>query len=182
MININGKSDEFYRYKMPPISGTISGRGNGIFTILNNLDDISKYINQPSIILLKYLSIYFGAMSNEEKMTITGGYNNDELQKALQTFINAFVICSMCNVPEIIPQIIGNKKTLNLELKCSACGKISNPKLKNKNEQKGEEIIIKYLQKNTWTIINKGTIISQNTIASKSVDINDLYFGDDNPF
>jgi hypothetical protein len=53
MLNINGKNDLSYRYKMIPVKSTISGKGNGIFTIINNLDDVSSSLSQPSILLLK---------------------------------------------------------------------------------------------------------------------------------
>jgi translation initiation factor 5 len=176
MQNINGKSDPFYRYKMPPISGTIAGKGNGIFTIFNNLNDVAKHLNQPTFILLKFISVYFGSMANEEKMTITGGYKNDELQKALQVYINRFVICPSCGVPETIPQLIGSKKDINIELKCSACGKTTTVVCNNKNEHKGLDIIIKYLQKNPWISSHKGTMV----IASKSEEVIDEDIG--NPF
>ena len=87
MININGKHDESYRYKMPPIKTSI--KNNEI--ILLNLNDICKYINQPSILILKFLSLYFGSKLNEEKMSITGNYSDDELQKALQIYINRLI-------------------------------------------------------------------------------------------
>ena len=67
MLNINGKSDPSYRYKMNPIKFTINGKGNGIFTIIHNLNDIGKSINHPENLLLKFLSTYFGSISNEEK-------------------------------------------------------------------------------------------------------------------
>jgi hypothetical protein len=34
-INLNNSEDENYRYKMPKVSLTFGGSGNGIFTILN---------------------------------------------------------------------------------------------------------------------------------------------------
>jgi translation initiation factor 5 len=144
MLNINGKVDESYRYKMPAIKSTINGKGNGIFTIVTNINDISKYINQPPTLLLKFLSVYNGPMANEEKMSITGGYSSDDLQKALQVYINRFVICPKCGVPETIPQIKKeSKKNVSLELKCSSCGTVSSVSCNNKNESKACELIVK---------------------------------------
>ena len=40
---------------MNPIKFTISGKGNGIFTIIHNLNDIGKSINHPENLLLKSL-------------------------------------------------------------------------------------------------------------------------------
>ena len=177
MQNINGKTDPHYRYKMQPISATIAGKGNGIFTIFNNLNDIAKHLNHPTTILLKFISIYFGSMANDDKMTITGGHKNDDLQKALQIYINRFIICPSCDVPETIPALIGSKKDINIELKCSACGKTSAVVCNNKIEEKGLDLIIKYLQKNTWTISHKGTMVTSSKIdKTYEEDIENPFF------
>lgn len=172
MLNINGKVDENYRYKMPAIKSTIAGKGNGITTIFQNLQDVGKYLNQPPVLLLKYLSTYNGSMANDEKMSITGGYNNEELQKALQVYINRFVICPKCGVPETLPQLKKEgKKNVTLELKCSSCGTVSCVACNSKIETKTTELIIKYLEKNEWSVSNKGTMVKQET---KSVSSNEL--------
>lgn len=180
MININGSKDNSYRYKMPVFQCEIKGNGNGIYTIITNLNDVSKYINHPPTLLLKFLSTYNGSMANEEKMSITGRYTSDELQKTIQIYINRFVICSKCSIPETIPQINKqSKKNIILELKCSSCGSISSI-LCNKNEMKAYELIVKYLEKNSWTT-TKGTMVSfdnKNNISSNEINEED----DINPF
>lgn len=179
MININSSDDISYRYKMPSIDCNIKGNGNGIYTIITNLNDISKYINHPSHILLKFMAIYNGSMANEEKMSITGSYTSDELQKTLQVYINRFVICTKCSIPETIPQINKqSKKNIILELKCSSCGSISSVLCNNKNEIKAGDLIIKYLDKSQWTT-TKGTIVSfDNKNDLLNNDTNDEF----NPF
>jgi len=160
MLNINGKIDSSYRYKMVPISSTINGKGNGIYTTFHNLDDVCKYISHPSQLILKYLSIHMGSMANVEKMTITGGYKNEELQTALQLYINRFVICPSCTIPETIPQLKKeSKKNIKLELKCLSCGKVSEVIYNNKLEEKTSDLIIKYLDKNDWITANKGIMV-----------------------
>jgi len=119
-------------------------------------------------------------MANEEKMSITGSYISDELQKTLQIYINRFVICPKCRIPETIPQLNKqSKKNITLELKCSSCGSISNV-LCNKNEMKAYDLIVKYLEKNVWTT-TKGTMVSfdnKNNISSNEINEED----DINPF
>ena len=170
MLNINGKIDDSYRYKMPALKSNINGKGNGIFTIITNINDVSKYINQPPALLLKFLSVYNGSMANEEKMSITGSYAPDELQKALQIYINRFVICPKCGVPETIPYLKKeSKKNILLELKCSSCGTVSQVSCNNKSETKASEMMIKYLEKNSWST-SKGTMVtsdSKTSLASK---------------
>ena len=164
MLNINGKDDSSYRYKMDPINSNINGKGNGIYTTFLNLKEVSKYLNHPPTLILKFLSLHFGSMCNEEKNTITGGYSNDEIQKALQIYINRFVICPSCLVPETIPQINKvNKKTNILEVKCSSCGKTSEIKTNNKLETKTAELIIKFLEKNEWISSSKGMMVTQKS-------------------
>jgi len=179
MLNINGKDDVSYRYKMIPITSTINGKGNGIYTTILNLNEVCKYINQPPLLILKFLSLHFGSMNNDEKMSITGGYTSEELQKALQIYINRFYICPSCIIPETIPQINKeSKKSIKLELKCSSCGLTSEIKCNNKSEMKIYDLIVKYLEKNEWSIASKGTMVSQtkevssNNISDEDNEIN----------
>jgi len=160
MLNINGKNDSSYRYKMIPVKSTINGKGNGIFTIINNLDDVSSSISQPSVLILKFLSSYFGSLANEEKKCITGSYTDSQIQDGIQLYINRFIICPSCNIPETIPQIRQeSKKNIFLDVKCSACGKVSEIKCNNKLEEKGKDFIITYLSKNEWIVKNKGNMV-----------------------
>jgi hypothetical protein len=53
MININNSIDDNYRYKMPKAAIKLGGNGNGIFTTINNIDEISNAINTPPEILYK---------------------------------------------------------------------------------------------------------------------------------
>lgn len=171
MLNINGKNDSSYRYKMPAVKSTVKGNGNGIFTVINNIDDISKSLNHPPILLLKFLSSSFGSIQNEEKMSITGNYSETQIQDTLQVYINKFVICPACSIPETVPQIKKeSKKNILLELKCSACGKTSTILCNNKNEEKTKDFIISFLNKNEWIIQNKGNIIINNNIENDIFD------------
>jgi hypothetical protein len=116
-------------------------------------------------------------MANEEKMTITGGYSNEELQRNLQVYINRFVICPKCGIPETIPQLIKeNKKTSTIELKCSSCCTQSKIVYNNKIETKTSEQIIKFLEKNEWSVVNKGIMVKSQ--ISNEQNINEEF----NPF
>jgi translation initiation factor 2 beta subunit (eIF-2beta)/eIF-5 len=158
-ININNSDDENYRYKMPKISLTFGGSGNGVFTLLNNIDDISESINTPSEILCKFIAYTLGSSYNEKKKTITGQHAN--IQEIIFDYINNFVICQTCGIPEISYSL--NKisaKKYNLESKCSACGNISYPKSNNKITEKCIDIINKYLNKpNTQWTTKKGLMV-----------------------
>lgn len=153
-MNINGKNDSSYRYKMEPLKSSICGKGNGMFTIINNLDVVSKHLNHPSILILKYMGVNFGSIVNDMKQTITGSHTTEELQKCLQQYIDKFVICPSCGIPETIPKITKlNKKNILLELQCSSCSSSNNIL-----QCKHSELIVKYLEKNEWNV-NKGYMV-----------------------
>ena len=61
------------------------------------------------------------------------------------------------------------KKNKKLILTCSACGKKSEKKANNKHEEKGVDMIIKYLDKNEWKI-KKGTMVIQDPFPDDNFD------------
>ncbi len=156
MLNVNGSNDLFYRYKMCRVNVSNRGNGNGQFTVINNLEEICKTINTPSEILYKYIANDLGSSFNEKKKSITGTHLQDTVQKTIFSYINDFVICSKCGIPEIL-YLLKDKNII--ESKCSACGSYNCIKNNNKINTKTTDIILKYLQKNkTWTV-TKGNMV-----------------------
>ena len=160
-LNINGDSnDPFYRYKMPLLISQKAGRGNGCFTMIENLTDVTEAFNHPASIVLKYMGCVLGSNTTESKWSITGHYDNDKLIEILYQYIFSFVICPNCSIPELLPTVEGKKKNKKLILTCSACGKYEHKVHSCKEEEKGIDLIIKYLDTNEWTI-KKGTMVEQ---------------------
>lgn len=152
LINVNNSDDPNYRYKMPCVNIEMGGAGNGKFTIIKNINDIAECINTPPEIINKFISYVLGSAFNDKKNTITGQHNN--IQDIVYQYINAFVICKTCNIPELTYSLnkISSKK-INLECRCSACGTIHSIISHNKIIDKCIDTIIKYLTKEgTWTI------------------------------
>lgn len=160
-INLNNSEDENYRYKMQKVSISYGGNGNGVFTILNNISDISESINTPSDILCKYIAYILGSSYNEKKKALTGQHGN--IQEIIFDYINNFVICQSCGIPELSYSLVKiSGKKFNLESKCSACGITNCPKSTNKITEKGIDLINKYLSKpNTIWTIKKGLMVEQ---------------------
>jgi translation initiation factor 2 beta subunit (eIF-2beta)/eIF-5 len=167
MININGCEDDFYRYKMEIIQITNGGYGNGQFTIIKNMKRIEKDLNTPSEVLFKYLAYTLGSSYNNKKDSLTGTYTQDNIQLKIYDYINNFVICVYCGIPELTYYIIIKKK---IECKCSACGKINILKSHNKNITKGHDLISKYLESGKKWIKTKGTMVFQDNIPFDDFD------------
>jgi len=151
-ININNTDDEDYRYKMPKISIKLGGAGNGIFTTINNMNEIAESLNTPPDIIYKYISYTLGSAFNEKKNTFTGHHTN--IQYIIYDYINFFVLCPTCNIPELTYALQKiNSKNYNLISKCSACGNNHTLKSTNKINEKTMETIIKFMVKdNTWSV------------------------------
>ena len=163
-LNINGdNNDPYYRYKMPSLISVHAGRGNGCFTLVENLIDVTDSFNHPASIVFKYIGSVLGSNTTESKWSITGHHTNQKLIEIIYQYINSYVMCSNCNIPELLPSIEGKKKNKKLFLTCSACGKGQHKTHSCKEEEKGIDQIIKYLDNNEWTI-KKGTMVEQSDI------------------
>lgn len=160
MININGCDDNFYRYKMDVVQITNGGCGNGQFTIIKNMKKIEKDINTPSEILFKYLAFTLGSSYNNKKDSLTGTYTQNNIQLKIYDYINHFVICVYCGIPELTYILI--KK--NTECRCAACGQINKINYKNKNIEKGNDLIFKYLDSGKLWIKTKGNMVIIDSI------------------
>lgn len=158
-ININGSDDSDYRYKMESVKVICGGFGNGLYTIISNLDLISSSLNIPTEILEKYITISLGSSYNDKKKSFTGTHDNKKIQKIIYNYINTFLICSNCNIPELVYEVnkISNKK-YDIESKCSACCNKQQIKIKTNLDEKCLENIKKYIIKEgSWksTLLEK---------------------------
>ncbi len=176
-LNINGnKEDTTYRYKMPELKSSKAGKGNGSFTLLLNLNNVAKALGHPVHTLFKFMSLVLGSSCNESKMSLTGHHNNDDLIKIIYQYINFYVICPKCGIPELIPELQGKKKRKFINIHCSACGHSGKLNNSGKHFDKGLNILIKYLEKNKWEIV-KGNMVEQSFDPFSSLmGIDDTFF------
>lgn len=124
-INISGtrpNTDAYFRYTMPQLSLRYEGRGNGQKTIILNLKDISDALDRPIETLIRYFSVELSAQCRKEsdstRVTINGTFTSQQLLNTLNTFIDIFVLCPKCHLPETLLTI---KKGI-LGHKCKSCG------------------------------------------------------------
>ncbi|KAM5485363.1 eukaryotic translation initiation factor 5 [Microsporum audouinii] len=136
MANINIRrdiSDPFYRYKMERLQAKIEGKGNGIKTVVVNLNSVAQSLSRPpSSDLIKYFGFELGAQANskptDDRWIINGAHDAPKLQDYLDGFITKFVLCKKCKNPETDVVI----KDQAIILDCKACGERSDvdPRLK----------------------------------------------------
>lgn len=132
-IGAANSDDAFYRYKMPKMITKIEGRGNGIKTNIVNMMDIAKALARPASYTTKYFGCELGAQSKFDEKTgialVNGAHDTPKLAGLLENFIKKYVQCYGCGNPET--EIIITK-TQMLNLKCAACGFLSDVDMRDK--------------------------------------------------
>ncbi|KAJ5752002.1 Translation initiation factor IF2/IF5 zinc-binding [Penicillium odoratum] len=125
-------SDPFYRYKMEKLQSKIEGKGNGIKTVIVNLNSVAQSLSRPPAYVIKYFGFELGAQANakptDDRWIINGAHDANKLQDYLDGFITKFVLCKKCKNPETDVIIKDERITLD----CKACGQRcdADPRLK----------------------------------------------------
>ncbi|KAJ5591510.1 Translation initiation factor IF2/IF5 zinc-binding [Penicillium hispanicum] len=125
-------TDPFYRYKMERLQAKVEGKGNGIKTVIVNLNSVAQSLSRPPAYVIKYFGFELGAQANakptDDRWIINGSHDAPKLQDYLDGFISKFVLCKKCKNPETDVIIKDEKITLD----CKACGQRSDvdPRLK----------------------------------------------------
>uniref|UniRef100_A0A1J3GTN6 Putative eukaryotic translation initiation factor 5-2 n=1 Tax=Noccaea caerulescens TaxID=107243 RepID=A0A1J3GTN6_NOCCA len=132
-IGASNRNDAFYRYKMPKMVTKTEGKGNGIKTNIVNNVEIAKALGRPASYTTKYFGCELGAQSKFDEKTgtslVNGAHNTSKLAALLEIFIKKYVQCYGCGNPET--EIIITK-TQMVNLKCAACGFISEVDMRDK--------------------------------------------------
>jgi translation initiation factor 5 len=125
LVNIAGLTpveDPSYRYKMPKILGKVEGRGNGIKTVLPNIIEVSQSLNRDAPEVCKFFGTELGAQTiwseESERAVVNGAHTDMVLQEKIRVYIEKFVLCPTCHLPETHYKI----KDGVIYQKCLACG------------------------------------------------------------
>eukprot|EP01055_Gregarina_sp_Pseudo9_P000409 Gregarina_sp_Pseudo_9__408@NODE_1268_length_1728_cov_55_270574_g1192_i0_p1_GENE_NODE_1268_length_1728_cov_55_270574_g1192_i0NODE_1268_length_1728_cov_55_270574_g1192_i0_p1_ORF_typecomplete_len442_score118_38eIF5_eIF2B/PF01873_17/3_3e38W2/PF02020_18/1_5e04W2/PF02020_18/4_7e13TFIIF_alpha/PF05793_12/0_012RhoGAP/PF00620_27/0_027RNA_polI_A34/PF08208_11/0_091Borrelia_P83/PF05262_11/0_07TIMELESS_C/PF05029_13/0_11SOBP/PF15279_6/1_7Spore_coat_CotO/PF14153_6/15DDRGK/PF09756_9/23_NODE_1268_length_1728_cov_ len=114
--------DPNYRYKMPKLKAKIEGRGNGIKTNIMNMGDIARSLKRPPEYPTKFCGCELGSASKfegaEGKAIVNGAHTEADLQLLIDKFIDKFVLCPNCRLPEVDLMVSKNR----VKGKCNACG------------------------------------------------------------
>jgi translation initiation factor 5 len=125
IINISGLTpieDPSYRYKMPTVVGKIEGRGNGIKTVIVNISELALSLHRDAGEVNKFFGCEMGAQTtfNEEddRAVVNGAHSDMEMQQCVHKYIEKFVLCPNCGLPETTYSI----KQGCIWHRCAACG------------------------------------------------------------
>ena len=124
-MNIAGMTpveDPSYRYKMPRMMAKVEGRGNGIKTLLVNVNDVGLSLNREPAEVTKFFGCELGAQTifsaETDRAIVNGAHTAQDLQVHLSRYIENFVLCTNCRLPETHYKI----KSGIISQKCLACG------------------------------------------------------------
>jgi len=126
MINIPSTCDDpSYRYKMPRLVSKKEGRGNGSKTCIVNMVEVARALKRPPQYTTKWFGAELGAQSTYTdkegegiRAIINGHHDTPIFQTMLDKFIDKYVLCANCHLPEIDMFV----KKGNINAKCKACG------------------------------------------------------------
>lgn len=120
-VDVEKRSDMYYRYTMPPVITKVEGSGNGIKTVFPNMVEVCAAINRPVDIVMKFLQFECGAqrtVSKDQKCLLMGKFPEDRIQSVVDDFIVKFVLCEKCRSPETDFTV----ENRDLVSHCDACG------------------------------------------------------------
>lgn len=122
-VNIPSYHDDpNYRYKMPRVKAKVEGRGNGVKTNIMNMAEIARALKRAPEYATKFCGCELGASSKfeaaEGKAIVNGIHPEGEVQIVIDKFIERFVLCPKCKLPEIDLGVVQGRVLGS----CNACG------------------------------------------------------------
>jgi len=132
LINIDGSEDAFYRYKMRQLFVQVVGKGKMIKTVLLNVDDVAKDLKVLPSHLTAFLGYEIGAQSKydaknsvRERASISGDLDAKDLSLMMKKFIQEFILCPRCKLPEVT--LFVDDKAKIISITCRGCGEKNYP-------------------------------------------------------
>lgn len=111
--NIGDSIDPFYRYKRP--LAVLETKKNT--TIISNIDAIAKSLHTEPKYILYYIQLAKStsvSTRGEIKMVL----NKAEIENIINQFISEYILCQVCNYPELVIK----KEKNQIYSSCNACG------------------------------------------------------------
>jgi translation initiation factor 5 len=128
----------------------VEGRGNGIKTVLVNVTDLGTSLNREAPEITKFFGCEIGSQTSfsadTDRAIVNGAHTAADLQVHLCRYIENFVLCENCRLPETHYKI----KAGLISQKCLACGHKSTVDMTHKlttfilaQHKKAKEIAVK---------------------------------------
>ena len=107
---------------MPAVFGKIEGSGNGIKTVIPNISDVGTSLHRGPAEVNKFFGTELGAQTRysaeTDRAIVNGAHTDATLQDLIKRYIDKFVLCPNCSLPETEYKI----KNDTIFHKCMACG------------------------------------------------------------
>lgn len=107
LINIQNIEDAHARYKMPKLQTRIKDKGKFAETFVSNLSDVAKALKVNLPAPLKFIESNLGSQfmladkKDHSSYYIKGRFSYEQLYEPLRLFIDQYVLCSKCGLPEL---------------------------------------------------------------------------------
>jgi translation initiation factor 2 subunit 2 len=99
-------------------------RQEGNVTVYENFQDTTKRLDRRDDHVMKFLQSELGTSGHIDesgRLRLTGEFNQRRVQEALDEYVDEFVLCSECGLPDTKLE----REQGALILRCEACGAIS---------------------------------------------------------
>jgi translation initiation factor 5 len=120
-------TDPSYRYQIDKLDIKAQGKQGNMTTYFLNSEEIASKISRSSKLFGKYISNSLSCPSGFDKekscLTFKGTYSYDQILKYFMEFVQVYVLCPICDYPEI--QLYNQKdkgKKLGIYYHCESCG------------------------------------------------------------
>lgn len=137
-------SDLTSRYKCVQLQITHTGKNKMLKTVFSNVETVAKLMKVQADQIVKFIGYELNTQCKIEKEIdqsyVSGHYDVSRLSDIMEKFINLFVLCRTCALPEVIYKFSNTKGTIHTN--CQACGTI-NDITNNFNDK-----FVKYVTKN----------------------------------
>lgn len=107
LINIQNIEDDYARYKMPKLQSRIKDKGKFAETFVTNLVEVAKSLKVNLPAPIKYIESNLGSqfmLADKKDLSsyyIKGRFSYEQLYEPLRAFIDQYVLCSKCGLPEL---------------------------------------------------------------------------------
>jgi translation initiation factor 5 len=120
-VDNSKKDDPSYRYTMPKAQCKLEKQK----TVVENLKDIGASLHRHPEEILQYIGCKLNSQATKDKhgKHYVKGDHRDTIQELIFEYIDIFVMCPQCCLPETIYKFrFKSKKDIKVKYTCKACG------------------------------------------------------------